>query len=101
MGRCANLHARGKDTANLPKETINYRLLTTLAESASRKGTTVPADICGTFSAPEFSIAWNEVLNAQAKKKIEKKVEKKRKKKNEELKDKLENKPKDKLKLKF
>ncbi len=94
--RGANLRAKGKGTANLPADKIDYRLLVTLAEGASRKGTTVPVDIRGTFSAPQYSVAWNEVLQAEVEKKLEKKLEKKKKK----FKDKLREKLKKKFKLK-
>ncbi|MFQ6022529.1 MAG: AsmA family protein [Acidiferrobacterales bacterium] len=97
----ANLRASGKGTANLPKETIHYRLEVTLAEAASRKGATVPVDIRGTFSAPEFNVAWNEVLKAEIEKKVKKKIEKKKEEKKKELEDELRKKLEDKLKEKL
>ncbi|MFQ5757452.1 MAG: AsmA-like C-terminal region-containing protein, partial [Acidiferrobacterales bacterium] len=85
-----NLRATGKGAASLPKETINYRLNVTVAEAASSRGITVPVDIRGTFSQPTYSVAWNEVLQAQVQRSIQKKFE-----------DSLRKKLKDKFKLKF
>lgn len=96
----ANMRATGKGTANLTNEKIDYRLYVTLAEDASRKGSTVPIDIGGTFTQPQYKVAWNEVLKAQAKKKLETKkakakeearakLEAKKKKKKDKLKEKL------------
>jgi AsmA protein len=96
----ANIRATGKGTANLTNDKVDYRLYVTVAEDASRKGTTVPVDISGTLTQPQYQVAWNEVLKAQAKKKIETKKAKaeeeakaklkaKKKKKKDELKEKL------------
>jgi AsmA protein len=96
----ANMRATGKGAANLTNEKIDYRLYVTLAEDASRKGSTVPVDIGGTLTQPQYKVAWNEVLKAQAKKKLDKKkakakeeakakLEVKKKKKKDELKEKL------------
>ena len=71
-----------------------------MAEDASRKGSTVPVDIGGTLTQPQYKIAWNEVLKTQAKRKLETKkakaraeakakLEAKKKKKKDELKEKL------------
>lgn len=88
-----NLRATGKGTVNLPKQTIDYRLYVTLAEAATRKGTTVPVDVKGALEQPTYSVAWNEVLKEQ----VEKKIEQKKQEKEEEVKDKL----REKLKRKF
>jgi AsmA protein len=96
----ANLRATGKGTANLTNDKVDYRLYVTVAEDASRKGSTVPVDIGGTLTQPQYQVAWNEVLKAQAKKKIETKkakaeeeakakLEAKKKKKKDELEEKL------------
>ena len=92
----ANIRATGKGTANLTNEKIDYRLYVTLAEDASREGSTVPIDIGGTLTQPQYKVAWNEVLKTQAKKKLDKKkaeakeeLEAKKKKKKDELKEKL------------
>ncbi len=92
----ANIRATGKGTANLTNEKIDYRLYVTLAEDASREGSTVPIDISGTLTQPQYKVAWNEVLKTQAKKKLDKKkakakeeLEAKKKKKKDELKEKL------------
>jgi len=92
----ANIRATGKGTANLTNEKIDYRLYVTLAEDASREGSTIPVDIGGTLTQPQYKVAWNEVLKTQAKKKLDKKkakakeeLEAKKKKKKDELKEKL------------
>jgi AsmA protein len=89
------LWASGKGTADLPKQTINYRLMVKFAEDASRKGTTIPIDIRGSFAEPQFKPDWNKFLEAQIKKKVDKKVEQKKQK----LEDKLKKKLKDKFKF--
>ncbi len=91
----ANLRATGKGTIDLPAQTINYRLHVTLAEEASRKGTTVPVDVTGSLAEPSYSVAWNEVLKDQ----LEKKIEQKKEDKKQELEDKLKEKLRKKYKL--
>ncbi len=83
------VRAGGQGTANLVSERLDYRMKVTLAEEASRKGTTVPVRITGTFANPKYSVDLGEIIKQKAEKKIEKKKD--------ELKDKL----KEKLKKKF
>ncbi|MFQ5995312.1 MAG: AsmA family protein [Acidiferrobacterales bacterium] len=104
--------ATGKGSADLVKQTINYRANVRAAEDVKRKGTTIPVDVAGTFAQPVFSPDWNAVIKAQVQKKLDQKVEKKkqeqkqaleRKKeeKKKELEEDLERKLKEKFKLKF
>ena len=83
------VRAKGRGTANLVSERLDYRMKVTLAEEAGRKGTTVPLRITGTFADPTYSVDLGEVIKQKAEKKIEKEKD--------ELKDKL----KEKLKKKF
>ena len=96
----ANIRATGKGSANLINEKLDYRLFVTLAEEASRKGSTVPVDIGGTLTQPQYKVAWGEALKGQATKKLEAKktqakeeakakLEAKKKKKKDSLKEKL------------
>ncbi len=96
----ANIRATGKGSANLINEKLDYRLFVTLAEEASRKGSTVPVDISGTLTQPQYKVAWGEALKGQATKKLEAKktqakeeakakLEAKKKKKKDSLKEKL------------
>ena len=89
------LWASGKGTADLPKQTIDYRLLVKVAEDAARKGTTIPIDIRGSLAEPQFKPDWNAFLKAEVKKKVDKKVEQKKQK----LEDKLKNRLKEKFKF--
>jgi AsmA protein len=91
----ANLRATGKGTINLPAQTIRYRLHVTVAEGASRQGTTVPVDVTGSLAEPTYSVAWNEVLKEQ----VDKKIEQKKQEKKQELEDKLKEKLRKKFKL--
>lgn len=91
----ANLRATGKGTVNLPAQSIKYRLHVTVAEEASRQGTTVPVDVTGSLAEPTYSVAWNEVLKDQ----VEKKIEQKKEEKKQELEDKLKEKLRKKYKL--
>ncbi|MFQ5756685.1 MAG: AsmA family protein [Acidiferrobacterales bacterium] len=89
------LWANGKGTADLPRQTINYRLMVKFAEDASRRGTTIPIDIRGSFAEPQFKPDWNALIKAEVKKKIETKKEEKK----QELEDKLKKRLKKKFKF--
>jgi AsmA protein len=84
------VRADGGGSADLGKETLNYRIRVTLAEAADRKGTTVPVLIGGTFAAPTYGVDFGEVLKQEAGKKIDEKKK--------EAVDKLEQRLKDRLK---
>ncbi|HJW82381.1 MAG TPA: AsmA family protein, partial [Acidiferrobacterales bacterium] len=72
----ANLRATGRGTADLARETLDYRLKVTVAEGAERRGTTVPVIIAGTFANPSFNVDFGELLKKEAEKQIEKKLQK-------------------------
>ncbi len=72
----ANLRASGRGTADLVRETLDYKLKATVAESAERRGTTVPVLIGGTFSKPTYGVDFGEVLKQQAEKQLEKELKK-------------------------
>jgi AsmA protein len=91
----ANVRATGKGIINLPAQTMKYRLHVTVAEEASRQGTTVPVDVTGSLAEPTYSVAWNEVLKEQ----VEKKIEQKKEEKKQELEDKLKEKLRKKYKI--
>jgi AsmA protein len=86
------LWASGKGTADLPKQTIDYRLLVKVAEDAARKGTTIPIDIRGSLAEPQFKPDWNAFIKAEVKKKVDKKVEQKKQKLEDKLKKRLKEK---------
>lgn len=67
----------GGGSADLARETLDYRIKVTVAEAADRKGTTVPVKIGGTFAAPSYGVEFEEILKQQAEKKLEQKLEKK------------------------
>jgi AsmA protein len=89
------LWANGKGTADLPRQTLDYRLLVKVAEDASRRGTTIPIDIRGSFAEPQFRPDWNALIKAEVKKKIETKKEEKK----QDLEDKLKKRLKKKFKF--
>jgi AsmA protein len=96
----ANIRATGKGSVNLTNEKLDYRLFVTLAEEASREGSTVPVDIGGTLTQPQYKVAWSEALKDQATKKLatekakakeeaEAKLEAKKQEQKDDLKEKL------------
>ena len=72
----ANLRAAGRGTADLARETLNYRLKVTVAEGADRRGTTVPVIIAGSFASPSYNVDFGELLKQEAEKQIEKQLQK-------------------------
>jgi len=72
----ANLRATGRGTADLARETLDYRLKVTVAEGADRRGTTVPVIIAGTFANPSYNVDFGELLKQEAEKQIEKQMQK-------------------------
>ncbi|HWR87157.1 MAG TPA: AsmA-like C-terminal region-containing protein, partial [Acidiferrobacterales bacterium] len=72
----ANLRATGRGTADLARETLDYRLKVTVAEGAERRGTTVPVIIAGTFTNPSYNVDFGELLKQEAEKQIEKQLQK-------------------------
>jgi AsmA protein len=89
------LWASGKGTADLARQTIDYRLLVKVAEEAARRGTTIPIDIRGSFAEPQFKPDWNALVKAEVKKKIETRKQEKK----QDLEDKLKKKLKEKFKF--
>jgi AsmA protein len=72
----ANLRATGRGTADLARETLDYRLKATVAEGADRRGTTVPVIIAGTFTNPSYNVDFGELLKQEAGKQVEKQLQK-------------------------
>ena len=72
----ANLRATGRGTADLVRETLDYRLKVTVAEGAERRGTTVPVIIAGTFANPSYNVDFGELVKQEAEKQIEKQLQK-------------------------
>lgn len=71
-----NLRATGRGSADLVRETLDYRLKVTVAGEAKSKGTTVPVIIGGTFSNPSYNVDFGELLKQEAQKQIEKQLQK-------------------------
>lgn len=72
----ANLRATGRGSADLVRETLDYRLKVTVAGEAKSKGTTVPVIIGGTFTNPSYNVDFGELLKQEAQKQIEKQLQK-------------------------
>jgi len=68
------VRATGKGSANLVKQTLDYRLQVTLAEGAGRTGSTVPLAIGGTFASPSYAVAIGELIKEEAREAIKEKV---------------------------
>jgi AsmA protein len=71
------LRAEGAGSADLTRETLDYRIQVTVAEAADRKGTTVPLRIGGTFAQPTYGVEFEAILKQEAERKLEQKLEKK------------------------
>jgi AsmA protein len=71
-----NLRATGRGSADLARETLDYTLKVTLAEDPTRRGSSVPVLVSGTFANPSYSVDFGELLKEKAQKKIEKQLEK-------------------------
>ena len=71
-----NLRATGRGSADLVRETLNYRLKVTVAEGAERRGTTVPVIVSGTFAKPSYNVDFGELLKKEAEKQLEKQLQK-------------------------
>jgi AsmA protein len=71
-----NLRATGRGSADLVRETLDYRLKVTVAEGAERRGTTVPVIIAGTFSKPSYNVDFGELVKQEAEKQLEKQLQK-------------------------
>ncbi|HKJ77809.1 MAG TPA: AsmA-like C-terminal region-containing protein, partial [Gammaproteobacteria bacterium] len=112
------LRVDGAGQANIVKETVDYRVKTSVVGSlqgqggkdlGELKGLTVPIRVTGTFSKPEFDVELDSVLKDKAKQAVEEKkqqlkeeAERKLKEKvQDEAGDKAEDAAKDKLKDKL
>jgi AsmA protein len=71
-----NLRATGRGSADLVRETLDYRLKVTVAEGAERRGTTVPVIIAGTFAKPSYNVDFGELVKQEAEKQLEKQLQK-------------------------
>jgi len=69
------LSATGAGSADLLRETLDYRLQVTLM-TGEDKGLTVPVAVTGTFDKPSFGVDWKGLGKAVATKAAEKGVEK-------------------------
>jgi len=97
------LRVNGAGTVNLPAETLDYSVTTTIVSSAkgqgdeslqSLEGLNIPIKLTGSYLAPDYQVDWGKVLLSSQKAKVDEKVEEKK----QELKDKLKDKLGDKLK---
>ena len=91
------VRAQGAGTANLVEESLDYRLQVTLAEDATREGSTIPVKVYGPFADPKFRIDVSSLLKERIKP-AEEKLEKKLEEKKEELRDKFRDKLLERLK---
>lgn len=100
------LRVEGKGSVDLPKESIDYLLTTTLVgslegeggrELADLKGIPIPVEIKGSFAKPGFRLRLDEAIKRAAGEKIKEKVEEKK----QELQEKVEKKVQDKLQKKL
>jgi AsmA protein len=71
------VRAQGRGTADLVRETLDYRLEVTIAEGEGRRGTTVPVLIHGPFAQLEYRVALGEILQERLERKLEQKLERK------------------------
>jgi AsmA protein len=71
-----NLRATGRGSADLVRETLDYRLKVTVAGDATRPGTTVPVIIGGTFANPSYNVDFGELIKEEAQKQMEKQLQK-------------------------
>ena len=71
----ASLRATGRGTADLARETLDYRLKVTLAEGPDRRGSTVPVIITGTFTKPSYNVDFSELFRKEAEKQLHKSLE--------------------------
>ena len=85
------VRGNGKGNADLVRDRIDYRLNVTLAEDATREGTTVPLKIHGKLSEPSFAVDFGALVKQKVDKKIERKIDEVREKARDKLRDKLKN----------
>ena len=71
-----SLRATGRGTADLVRETLDYRLKVTVADNAEQRGSTVPVNISGTFTKPAYSVDFGELIKQETRKQLEKKLQK-------------------------
>jgi AsmA protein len=71
-----NLRATGRGSADLVRETLDYRLKVTVAGESKSKGTTVPVIIGGTFTNPSYNVDFGEILKQETQKQLEKQLQK-------------------------
>ena len=79
------LRIRGKGSVDLPRERLDYRLVTTIVNTATGqagkdldelRGLPIPIRIKGPFADPKISLDLKSALNAKAKQKLEQKKKK-------------------------
>jgi len=70
-----NLRGTGKGKTDLVRQKLDYLLRVTIAESAERRGTTLPIRVGGTFNNPKFEADVGEYLKMQVQKQIEKQLD--------------------------
>jgi len=69
-----NLRGTGKGKADLVREKLDYTLRVTIAESAERRGTTLPIHVGGSFSNPKFEADIGELLKIQVEKQLKRSI---------------------------
>ncbi len=96
------LRVKGAGKINLPAETLNYMVETSIVETSKGQGgknleelqgLTIPVKLSGSYLAPEYEVDWGKVLLSSQKAKVDEQLEKKK----DELKQKVEKKFGDKL----
>jgi len=71
-----NLRASGRGKADLAREKLDYTLRVTIAESAEKRGTTLPIRVGGSFAKPKFEADVGELLKMQVEKRLGGELEK-------------------------
>ncbi len=69
------VRAQGRGTADLVRETLDYRLEVTIAEAEGRRGTTVPVRLRGPFAQLEYRVELGEIVKQRLERKLEQKLE--------------------------
>lgn len=84
------LRVTGQGDVDLPRESLNYLLTSTIVGSlegqggkdlTELKGVSIPVQVSGTFAAPKYQVRLDQVLKESAEKKVKEKLEKKLEKK--------------------
>ncbi len=71
------VRAEGGGTADLVRETLDYRLNVVVVEGEGRQGNALPVRIGGTFANPSYRVEFGEILKQKAEQQLEKKLNEK------------------------